>query len=688
MTVSPLEQSKADFMKSNATTHFKDRHHAGRRLAAMLSRYAETRNLIILALPRGGVPIAAEVARLLKKPFDAIIVRKLGVPGHEEVAMGAIASGGIQVLRDDLISQLKLSHQEVDAVILKESRELARREELYRAGRRLPEIAGRTVILVDDGVATGATISAAIQLLRRKGAARIVVAVPVGPRETIERLREQADEVIAAIEPDRMLAVSGWYDDFSQVTDEQVQALLEDECPMTGPPRNHAPPFTPEATALQQIRKHAKPLTGAAGDFDGLLEMIGDSSVVLLGESTHGTHEFYKIRAEITKRLILEKGFTAVAAEADWPDAYRVNRYVRGESNDNNGVEALAGFKRFPSWMWRNADVLDFIGWLREHNENVPSLAREVGFYGMDIYSLHKSMKEVIHYLEATDPVEAAKARSLYACLDRYGSDPQDYGLFAGSGLNENCRSEVASQLADLRAKEADYLSRDGQAAADEYFFAEQNARLVKNAEAYYREMFRSGGSSWNLRDQHMMETLVDLIAHLTSTQGTAKVVVWAHNSHLGDARATEMSRRGELNIGQLVREAFPDQSKLIGFTTYAGTVTAASGWHLPPERKTIQPGMDGSYEKLFHQVGPANFWLDLTEENPATEVLKEPRLERAIGVVYRPESERQSHYFGTCLSDQFDAVLHYDLTRAVEPLEYIPEWAKDEAPETFPVGL
>jgi erythromycin esterase-like protein/predicted phosphoribosyltransferase len=672
-------------MNSHATTHFKDRHHAGRRLAAMLSRYAETENLIILALPCGGVPVAAEIARLLKKPFDAIIVRRLGVPGHEKVAIGAIASGGIQILSDDLIAHLDLSREEIDKVILRENRELARREELYRSGRRLPEIEGRTVILVDDGVATGSTMSAAIQLVRRRGASRIVVAVPVGPRETIKQLREQADEVVAAIAPERMLAVGGWYDHFPQVTDEEVQALLEDECPMTGPPRNHAPVFTPEATALQQIRKHAKALTGSAADYDGLLEMIGESSVVLLGEATHGTHEFYKIRAEITKRLIVEKGFTAIAAEADWPDAYRVNRYVRGESSDSSGVEALAGFKHFPSWVWRNADVLDFIGWLRDHNENVQSLPREVGFYGMDIFSLHKSMREAIRILETNDPAEAAKLRPLYACLDRDGHDPQGSDGFAGSAFSGHCRAEVASQLAESRAKEADELTSHGQAAADEYFFAEQNTRLMKNAEAYYRDLLGANASPWNLQAQHMMETLVDLIAHLTSTQGTAKVIVWAHNTHLGDARATESSRRGDLNIGQLVREAFPHHSKSIGFTTYAGTVTAATGWQLPAERKTLEVAIDGSYEKLFHQVGISSFWVDLTSD-PAAGTLKEPRLERAVGVIYRPDSERQSHYSWTCLADQFDAVVHCDLTRAVEPLEPMPEEAKEELTEFYQV--
>jgi erythromycin esterase-like protein len=233
-----------------------------------------------------------------------------------------------------------------------------------------------------------------------------------------------------------------------------------------------------------------------------------------------------------------------------------------------------------------------------------------------------------------------------------------------------------------------EYLSKNGRAAADEFFFSEQNARLVKNAESYYRKMFRSYVSSWNLRDEHMMEMLVELVAHLQSVNGSAKVVVWAHNSHVGDARSTEMSWRGELNIGQLAREAFPDQCRLIGFTTYAGTVTAASGWRLPAERKQVRPGLEGSYEKLFHQVGVPNFLLDLTKDDPAVEALKKPRLERAIGVVYQPDSERHSHYFEACITGQFDAVLHYDLTRAVEPLERTAAWAANEAPETFPAGL
>lgn len=433
---------------------------------------------------------------------------------------------------------------------------------------------------------------------------------------------------------------------------------------------------------------NAIPLTGSARDYDGLLEMIGDASIILLGEGSHGTHEFYHERAKITRRLITERGFNAIAVEADWPDAYRVNRYVRGEPGDHDAAEALGGFKRFPAWMWRNADVLDFVGWLRDHNESTASPMNQVGFYGLDLYSLHKSIDEVIAYLERIDPEEAAKAKLLYACLDRHGRDPQKYGLLVSSGVSNGCRKEVLQQLADLRAKEMEYLSRNGPTAADEFFFAEQNARLIRNAESYYREMFRSNASSWNLRDHHMMETLIALIEHQEKRHGSTKIVVWAHNSHLGDARATEMSKRGEWNLGQLVRQRFPAESRSIGFTTYSGSVTAASGWHLPAERKCVRPGLEGSYERLFHEVGVPNFWLNLTGPNPTRDELKSPRLERAIGVVYAPETERWSHYFEASLPNQFDAVLHFDHTRAVEPLERNQEWTMEEAPETYPAGL
>ena len=432
----------------------------------------------------------------------------------------------------------------------------------------------------------------------------------------------------------------------------------------------------------------AAPLTGAATDYDSLLELIGDSRLVLLGEASHGTHEFYKERAQITKRLIIEKGFTAVAVEADWPDAYRVNRYVHGEGTDQDAVEALGGFKRFPAWMWRNADVLDFIGWLRSHNDDVADTQRKVGFFGLDLYSLHASIEAVLNYLDKVDPIGASAARYRYSCFEHYGEDPQAYGYAAGFGLSQSCEKEVVTQLVELHRRAADYARRDGRVAADDFFYAEQNARLVKNAEEYYRTMFRGRGSSWNLRDRHMAETLHALIVHFELQARSSKFVLWAHNSHLGDARATDMGRAGEFNVGQLVRERYGRDSVLIGFSSHSGTVTAASSWGGPAERKRVRPALPESYESLFHDASPRRFMLNLKDRSIAKTGLRQEMLERAIGVIYLPETERISHYFHARLSDQFDAVLHFDETRAVEPLERTSEWEGGEVPETFPTGI
>ncbi|HSP70582.1 MAG TPA: erythromycin esterase family protein [Bryobacteraceae bacterium] len=419
-----------------------------------------------------------------------------------------------------------------------------------------------------------------------------------------------------------------------------------------------------------------------------MLEYIRDAHFVLLGEASHGTHEFYQQRAQITKRLIQEKGFTAVAVEADWPDAYRVNKYVRGQGGDTDAVEALAGFKRFPAWMWRNADVLDFIGWLRAHNDSLPSGAVKAGFYGLDLYSLHASIEAVLNYLDKVDPEGAQRARHRYSCFEHFGADPQEYGYAAGMGLSHTCESEVVAQLIDLQKRAREYAQRDGRIAADDFFYAEQNARLVKDAEQYYRTMFRGRVSSWNLRDRHMAETLDSLVEHLALPKQRAKVVLWAHNSHLGDARATQMGQSGEWNVGQLVREKHGRDCALVGFTTYSGTVTAASDWGGPAERKNVRPARPGSYESLFHDIGMPAFLLTLPASAHVTQGLREPMLERAIGVIYRPESELASHYFHARLSDQFDAVLHFDQTRAVEPLERTGEWEIGEPAETFPTGM
>ena len=439
---------------------------------------------------------------------------------------------------------------------------------------------------------------------------------------------------------------------------------------------------------VDAVRRAAQPLEAGPGDCKALLELIGDARFVLLGEASHGTHEFYRERARITQLLLEKKGFDAVAVEADWPDAHRVNRFVRGLGEDAFAVDALAGFQRFPTWMWRNADVVDFVDWQRSLNATRPAPAR-TGFYGLDLYSLHSSMAAVLHYLEQADPSAAQRAHQRYACFDAFGPDSQVYGLMAGLGRAESCEQAVNAMLGELQRR----IGRNAPVATladdDEAFAAEQNARLVKNAERYYRSMYLSDVSSWNQRDSHMVETLDALERHLGRFGRPPKIVVWAHNSHLGDARATEMGyRRGELNVGQLVRERHGDAAVLVGFTTHQGSVTAASDWDGPAERKQVLPSRPDSYEALMHATGFERFLLRLRGAGPLAQALVQPRLERAIGVIYRPETERQSHYFHAELPNQFDAILHIDETRAVEPLERNAEWRGHEVPETYPCGV
>jgi erythromycin esterase-like protein len=437
----------------------------------------------------------------------------------------------------------------------------------------------------------------------------------------------------------------------------------------------------------EPIAKAARPVSGSASDYDALLDLVGDRRFVLIGEASHGTHEFYRERARITRRLVEECGFTAVAVEADWPDAYRVNRYVMGMSRDADAEVALSDFRRFPAWMWRNRDVLQFVEWMRARNDAHIHPATKVRFYGLDLYSLQASIEAVIEYLDHIDPREAQRARDRYSCFDHVGAEGQAYGYALAYQGAVPCENEVVAQLVALRGRAEAYLRRDGWVAEDELFFAEQNARVVRDAEEYYQQMYRAEVSSWNLRDRHMAGTLDALIDHLDRQHGHTKLVVWEHNSHVGDARATEMGGRGELNVGQLARQRYGGECVLVGFTTFDGHVTAASNWGEPPQRRRVRPALHGSYEALFHEAGMAGYWFATAPEN-VRGALREPRLERAIGVIYRPETERQSHYFRARLADQFDAVIHLDHTRALEPLERSALWDRGEPPETYPSGV
>ncbi|WP_035955137.1 erythromycin esterase family protein [Parafrankia sp. EUN1f] len=648
---------------------FRDRRDAGRFLAGLLDQYRCRPDVLVLGLARGGVPLAYEVAKDLAAPLDTFVVRKLGVPGQEELSMGSIASGGVLVLNDDVVRGLNLSSEVIRRVAEAEGRELLRREQMFRDGRPAMDGSGRIVIVVDDGLATGASMRATVLALRRSRAARIVVAVPAAPASTCQELRALADEAVCATTPSPFFAVGQAYWDFTQVTDEGVRDLLHAAAISRLP--DGAGVFCTEAAIVRSEIVQVK--DGIPSD-DVLFDLVGDADLVLIGAASHGTHEFYAARAAMSRRLIEEKGFAAVAAEADWPDALRVNRFVRGHGEDVTAEEALRGFERFPSWMWRNTDVLDFVGWLREHNDRFGGHeSAKTGFYGLDLYSLYRSIQELISYLERVDPAAAARAREGYSCFDHYGDgfDGQVYGQAAAFGAGETREQQVVDHLVDLYRHAADYARRDGRLTEDDYFFARQNARTVHAAADFYRSMFAGGVSSWNLRDQHMADTLDALACHLRHRRsGPAKIVVWTHNSHVGDASATEVAARGERTLGQLVRHRHPGDCRLVGLTTYAGAVTAAAGWDRPAERKRVRPALRGSLEELFHEVGEKEFFLCLGSAAWAAGTLTSARLERSIGVIYRPETERQSHYFRARAADRFDAVIHIDDTRAVEPLE------------------
>ncbi|MGZ4513670.1 MAG: erythromycin esterase family protein [Mycobacterium sp.] len=666
---------------------FRDRREAGRVLARLLQAYRGKPDVVVLGLPRGGIPVAWEVAVALDAPLDAFVVRKLGAPGHHEFAVGAMALGGRVVINDDVVRGLQVTPQQLRDVAEREARELIRREAAYRGGRPPVDVTGKTVILVDDGLATGASMLAAVQALRESEPAQIVIAVPAASESTWREFAGLVDDVVCATMPHPFLAVGESYWDFSQVSDGEVRDLLS----------------TPTTSARSTVAVEAPADAVARVAIDApdgvpsrqvLEDLVANARIVLIGESSHGTHDFYQARANITKWLIEDKRFCGVAAEADWPDAYRVNRFVRNIGDDATAEEALRGFQRFPTWMWRNTVVRDFADWLREHNQRRSADGgRQAGLYGLDLYSLHRSMHEVISYLDTVDPAAAARARHRYSCFDHASADDdgQAYGFAAAFGAGQSCEQQAVDQLLEIQRNSLDYARRDGLLAEDEAFYAERNAATVRNAEVYYRTMFTGRVSSWNLRDQHMAETLGALLEHLGHPDDPehARIVVWAHNSHVGDARATEVYADGQITLGQLARDLYGNAVRLIGFSTYTGTVTAASEWGGIAERKAVRPALPTSVEELFHETGKDAFVVPMRDEGRVSaEPLDDVRLGRAVGVIYLPATERQSHYFHVRPAEQFDAMIHIDNTRALEPLELTSEWIAGEVPETYPTGL
>jgi erythromycin esterase-like protein len=441
-----------------------------------------------------------------------------------------------------------------------------------------------------------------------------------------------------------------------------------------------APARRAPATLPERIRAAARPLPAPdAPGFAAHFDFLADAKVVLLGEASHGTAEFYQARAAITQRLVAEHGFRIVALEADWPDAAVLNRYVRGHGPR---PDATPAFQRFPRWMWRNREFDALVQWLRAHNAAQPE-AQQASVRGLDIYNLSASMRAVIDYLEGVDPAAAKVARERYGCLSPWSEEPAGYGRHAFAAGYARCEAPVLAMLRDLLARELRYAADD----PDAFLDATHNARLVASAEEYYRTMYHGAAASWNLRDTHMFETL----DHLLAAGGPdAKAVVWAHNSHIGDARETGMGReRGELNLGQLCRQRWGEQARLVGFGTHSGTVAAANDWDEPMQVMDVRPSLPESIERLAHDAGLPRMWLPLAASTGAddglAQALATPRLQRFIGVVYRPQTERWSHYVECVLPRQYDAWTWFDTTRAVTPL---PGPTLPGADDTWPFGL
>ena len=504
---------------------------------------------------------------------------------------------------------------------------------------------------------------------------RLVIPIGEDPSEQqLIRVRKNADgstrrEDLGAVRFVPLIGAQGW-------TEKGERPVL------TAPGRVSSPR---QVAAL--LRETAEPFEEVESAALGpLLERIGDCRLVLLGEATHGTAEFYRLRARITRELIEQKGFDVVAVEADWPDAAQIDRYVRNRPalfppKDIRSTGEPA-FSRFPTWMWRNREVRDFVHWLRDHNSAVAEPERRVSFRGLDLYSLYASIHAVTSYLDQVDPEAARLARRRYGCLTPWAEDPALYGHAALMGRYETCEPAVVATLVALLEKRLDYEAKDG----EHFLDAVQNARVAANAERYYRTMYYGSRESWNLRDRHMFDTLETVLA-FRGGGGAPKAVVWEHNSHIGNAAATEMGARGELNVGQLAREQYGDGAYLVGFGTDHGTVAAATDWDGEMEVKTVRPAHPESYERLCHDSGVPAFLLPLRQprRQAVREELQSPRLERAIGVIYRPESELQSHYFQAVLPWQFDEYVWLDETHAVTPL------AGEELhgmPETYPFGV
>lgn len=429
---------------------------------------------------------------------------------------------------------------------------------------------------------------------------------------------------------------------------------------------------------IELIKRTSSPLENSE-DLDPLIDYIGDAKYVLLGEASHGTHEYYVWRAKITQRLIQEKGFSFVGVEGDWPDCYRLNRFAKGYLNSEKDVyDVLDKFNRWPTWMWANWEIAAFIDWLKVFNENLPADKR-IGFYGLDVYSFRESMNSIIQYLEKNDPEALKVAKKAMECFEPYGDNEGQSYARASALVPELCEKEVVNLLAEIINKAENYNSD-----AENVMSTEQNAHIARDAEKYYRAMIKRGPASWNIRDRHMVSTIDRLMKYHGND---AKTIVWEHNTHIGDARATDMASEGMVNVGQLLREQYSKEGVVaVGFGSYKGSVIAGRNWGDEMRKIKVPEAIEGSWENIFHQACKGENRMLLFDKIKEEQCIAPPIDHRAIGVVYNPEHERFGNYVPSILPKRYDAFIFLDETTALHPIHIEP--AGNQIPETYPFGM
>ena len=646
---------------------FENRKEAGTILAKRIER-EHWNKPVVLALPRGGVPVAAPLARKFDVPLNVLLVRKLGAPFQPEFALGALVEDGTVWINDPETLRSAVPEEEFEKIKERERARILEQKQKFRSGKELPDLRDLEVILVDDGIATGATVFAAIQSLKKQGVAKIGVAVPVCAASTAEEIRALGVELMSAIEPDRLMSVGMWYRDFSQVEDEEVISLLRGKFENPGPKSSGR-----RRRLAEQIADRLLPLSGEE-DLAPLLAHVRNRPIVMLGEATHGTSEFYTLRNRISRYLLRNEQFSFVAVEGDWPDSQKLNRLIKTNSS-KAATQVMRTFKRWPTWMWSNREVGHFIESIKGMN---------VSFYGLDVYSLFESLESVIAYTMRVNPFLGNMLKQRYSCFEPFERDEYAYARSL-QRFPEGCASEVLSNLDALLKSRLEPEEK-----IDERFSAEQNARIVVNAENYYRALLSSDERSWNVRDGHMLETL-DLLLELSEKLNRKpKGIVWAHNTHIGDYRATPMAKEGYVNLGGLARQSFGSEKvALVGFGTHSGKLVASNAWGGREQVLMLPPAREGTWESHFHEALEIKRWKqgyvlfeETDREGPFAEVLGH----RAVGVVYHPRAEGHGNLVPTSLSNRYDAFIFVDQTTPLHSLHSVHETGK--FPETWPGGM